>query len=76
MRQIKNGRHFTRQLARTLQTTPLDKNNGGLFWIKRNLYAGKEATIRTGHGTTDGFQIGKGVHVHHQLSEFTQTHVR
>jgi len=28
----------------------------------RNLYAGQEATIRTGHGTTDWFQIGKGVH--------------
>ena len=27
----------------------------------RNLYAGKEATVRTGHGTTDWFQIGKGV---------------
>ena len=27
----------------------------------RNLYAGQEATIRTGHGTTDSFQIGKGV---------------
>ena len=30
--------------------------------LLRNLYAGKEATIRTGHGTTDWFQIGKGVH--------------
>ena len=27
-----------------------------------NLYAGQEATVRTGHGTTDRFQIGKGVH--------------
>ena len=27
-----------------------------------NLYAGHEATIRTGHGTTDWFQIGKGIH--------------
>ena len=27
----------------------------------RNLYAGQEATVRTGHGTTDWFQIGKGV---------------
>ena len=27
----------------------------------RNLYAGREATVRTGHGTTDWFQIGKGV---------------
>ena len=28
----------------------------------RNLYAGQEATVRTGHGTTDWFQIGEGVH--------------
>ena len=28
----------------------------------RNLYAGQEATVRTGHGPTDWFQIGKGVH--------------
>ena len=28
----------------------------------RNLYAGQEATVRTGHGTTDWFQIGKGVY--------------
>ena len=28
----------------------------------RNLYAGQEAKVRTGHGTTDWFQIGKGVH--------------
>ena len=27
-----------------------------------DLYAGQEATVRTGHGTTDWFQIGKGVH--------------
>ena len=30
--------------------------------ILRNLYAGQEATIRTGHGTMDQFQIGKGVY--------------
>ena len=30
--------------------------------LLRNLYAGQEATIRTGHGTVDWFQIGKGVH--------------
>ena len=29
--------------------------------VLRNLYAGQEATVRTGHGTTDWFQIGKGV---------------
>ena len=32
-----------------------------LWKILRNLYAGQEVTIRTGHGTTDWFQIGKGV---------------
>ena len=30
--------------------------------LLRNLYAGQEATVRTGHGTTDWFLIGKGVH--------------
>ena len=44
--------------------------NCGKFWKRweyhltcrlRNLYAGQEATVRTGHGTTDWFQIGKGV---------------
>ena len=33
-----------------------------LISLLRNLYAGQEATVRTGHGTTDWFQIGKGVH--------------
>ena len=33
-----------------------------LTCLLRNLYAGQEATVRTGHGTTDWFQIGKGVH--------------
>ena len=33
-----------------------------LTYLLRNLYAGQEATVRTGHGTTDWFQIGKGVH--------------
>ena len=32
-----------------------------LTYLLRNLYAGQEATIRTGHGTADWFQIGKGV---------------
>ena len=32
-----------------------------LTYLLRNLYAGQEATVRTGHGTTDWFQIGKGV---------------
>ena len=33
-----------------------------LTCLLRNLYAGQEASVRTGHGTTDWFQIGKGVH--------------
>ena len=33
-----------------------------LTCLLRYLYAGQEATVRTGHGTTDWFQIGKGVH--------------
>ena len=33
-----------------------------LTWLLRNLYAGQEATVRTGHGTTDWFQIGIGVY--------------
>ena len=32
-----------------------------MIFLLRNLYAGQEATVRTGHGTTDWFQIGKGV---------------
>ena len=32
-----------------------------LICLLRNLYAGQEATVRTGHGTKDWFQIGKGV---------------
>ena len=32
-----------------------------LTWLLRNVYAGQEAIVRTGHGTTDWFHIGKGV---------------
>ena len=39
-----------------------------LTCLLRNLYAGQEATVRTGHGTTDWFQIGKGVHQGYILS--------
>ena len=35
---------------------------GQLICLLRNLYAGQEATVKTGHGTRDWFQIGKGVH--------------
>ena len=33
-----------------------------LTCLWRNLYAGQEATVRTGHGTTDWFQVGKGIY--------------
>ena len=39
----------------------LDKGTDHLICFLRNLYTGQEATIRTGHETTDWFQIGKGV---------------
>ena len=39
-----------------------------LTCLLRNLYAGQEATVRTGHGTIDWFQIGKGVHQGYILS--------
>ena len=35
---------------------------GHLTYLLRNLYAGQEATVRTGYGTMDWFQIGKGIH--------------
>ena len=39
-----------------------------LTCLLRNLYARQEATVRTGHGTTDWFQIGKGVRLGYILS--------
>ena len=39
-----------------------DGNTDHLTCLLRNLYAGQEATVGTGHGTMDWFQIGKGVH--------------
>ena len=39
-----------------------------LTCLLRNPYAGQEATVRTGHGKTDWFQIGKGVHQGYILS--------
>ena len=41
-----------------------------LTCLLRNLYAGQEETVRTGHGTTDWFQIGKGVHQGYILSPY------
>ena len=46
-----------------LENSSRDGNiSNHLTCLLRNLYAGQEATVRTGHGTTDWFQIGKGVH--------------
>ena len=41
-----------------------------LTCLLRNVYAGQEATVRTGHGTTDWFQIGKGIRQGCVLSPF------
>ena len=41
-----------------------------LTCLLRNLYADQVATVRTGHGTTDWFQIGKGVHQGYTLSPY------
>ena len=46
------------QLWKTLKEMGIPDH---LTYLLRNLYAGQEATVRTGHGTTDWFQIGKGV---------------
>ena len=43
-----------------------------LTCLLRNLYAGQEATVRTGHGTTDWFQIGKGVCISHGNNLFCE----
>ena len=48
-----------------------DGNARHLTCLLRNLYAGQEATVRTGHGTTDCFQTGKGVHQGYLLSYLT-----
>ena len=46
----------------TVENSERDENTRPLTCLLRNLYAGQEATVRTGHGPTDWFQIGKGVH--------------
>ena len=66
------GSHFG---GISVQNTLFESNPNNKLWkilkemgiayhltcLLRNLYAGQEATVRTGHGTTDWFQIGKGV---------------
>ena len=44
-----------------MENSERDRIPDHLTCLWRNLYAGQEATVRTGHGTTDWFQIGKGV---------------
>ena len=44
-----------------MENSSRDENTDHLTCLLRNLYADQEATVRTGHGTTDWFQIGKGV---------------
>ena len=50
---------ITKKLWKILQEMGIPDH---LTCLLRNLYAGQEATIRTGHGTTDWFKIGKGIH--------------
>ena len=45
-----------------MENSERDGNTRPLTSLLRNLYASQEATVRTGHGTTDWFQIGKGVY--------------
>ena len=45
-----------------MENSEQDGNTRHLTCLFRNLYAGQKATVRTGHGKTDWFQIGKGVH--------------
>ena len=44
-----------------MESSERDEKADHLTCLLRSLYAGQEATLRTGHGTTDWFQIGKGV---------------
>ena len=53
---------FTVWRQQGVENSSRDGNTRPLTCLLSNLYAGEEATVRTGHGTTDWFQIGKGVH--------------
>ena len=44
-----------------MENSERDGNTRSLTCLLGNIYAGQKATVRTGHGTTDWFQIGKGV---------------
>ena len=56
------GSQQTMENSERDRNTLSEKNSDYLTYLLRNLYAGQEATVRTGHGTTDRFQIGKGIH--------------
>ena len=53
------------KLWKILQETEITDH---LTYLLRNLYVGQVATVRTEHGTTDWFQVGKGVHQGYILS--------
>ena len=53
-----------------MENSERDGKQDHLTCLLRNMYAGQEATVRTGFGTTDWFQVGKGVHQNCILSPF------
>ena len=61
------------KLWKILQETGIPDH---LTCLLRNVYAGQEATVRTGHGTTDWFQIGKGVRQGYILSPCLFTYMQ
>ena len=58
---IDNAKAFDCVDHNKLENSSRDRNARAPTCLLRNLYAGQEATVRTGHGTTDWFPIGKGV---------------
>ena len=56
------------QITTNVENSSRDGNTRPLDLPFRNLYAGQEALVRTGHGTTDWFQIEKGIHQDYILS--------
>ena len=52
---------FKSRITVSTEHVSLSHYHEGLTCLLRNLYVGQEATVRTGHGTTDWFHIGKGV---------------
>ena len=79
---IEKAREFQKNIYFTDYTKAFDSVDHNKLWkirkemkisdhltgFLRNLYAGQEATVRTGHGITDWFKIGKGVHQGYVLS--------